>query len=442
MESVLIVGFTRRTSFALAKYLLSVKKFKVILSDTAVDEEKSQLAGELASLGTVVSRLGDQSPALLTEFKPSMIFLSPGVPPSIPLIKQAQAQNIPILNDIEYFSREFPNRIIAAVTGTDGKTTTATWLHHVVSLQFPAVLGGNVGTPIFEFASPKYEEHIHILELSSFQLECVQKIHFRAALILNIAPDHLDRYPNLDAYAAAKKNIFSNMNSADLALLNADDTYTPFYAEGLNAQIEYFSYADTSAHWSTPGDEILLQGKPFFDSTNFKVLGRHQKQNAMAVSAMALFLGVHEKLIRQGLASFEGVEHRLQYLGEKDGIKFYNDSKATSPQALQVALDAFDGKVILLAGGKSKGVPFESLKPLVGKKTSAVFPFGALHGELTEAWGLKETPPQNLEQAFASAVRRAKAGDIILFSPGGTSYDAFNNYEERGRYFASLIERL
>ncbi|MGL5721867.1 MAG: UDP-N-acetylmuramoyl-L-alanine--D-glutamate ligase [Brevinema sp.] len=439
---VLIVGFTRRTSYALAQYLLTAKKYTIIVTDSVNNDEKQAMIAELSQLGTVISRLGDQSPELLKKDRPALIFVSPGVPSTIPLLQEATALNIPCTNDIDFFASEFPTRNLVAITGTDGKTTTATWLHQVLSTAMPTVLGGNIGTPIFNFADPKYQDHIHVLELSSFQLEYASAFHAKAAALLNIAPDHLDRYPSMDAYARAKKGIFNHMTSSNLALLNADDEYTPMYREGVQAQTQLFSYNRDDVEWHVHDNKIFKQGKPFYDCQHLQVLGQHQRQNAMVVAGMTHFLGLSHQQITEGLSSFKGVEHRLQYLGEKKGVKYYNDSKATSPHALKMALTAFPQKVILLAGGKSKGVPFDQLKPTIDERTKAVFPFGALTRELQTAWKLPQTENNTMEQAFLAAIAVAKAGDIVLFSPGGPSYDEFTDYEERGKFFQSLVQQL
>ena len=439
---VFIVGFTRRTSYALARYLLTVKKYTVVVTDNIDNDDKRAMIAELSQLGTVISKLGDQSPELLKAERPSLIFVSPGVPGTIPLLQEARALNIPCTNDIDFFASEFPTRTIVAITGTDGKTTSSTWLHQVLSSAMPTLLGGNVGTPLFTFATSEYQDHVHVLELSSFQLEYTSAFHAKAAALLNIAPDHLDRYPSVDAYARAKKGIFNRMTSSDLALLNADDAYTPMYREGLNAKTELFSYTNANADWFIKDGTIVKKGVPFYDCKNLKVLGRHQYQNAMVVAGTAHFLGLSNQQITDGLSSFEGVEHRIQYLGEKKGVKFYNDSKATSPQAMSMALTAFPQKVLLLAGGKSKGVPFDELQPLIKERTKAVYPFGALASELKTAWNLPQTKDNTLEEAFALAVQDACAGDIVLFSPGGPSYDAFTDYEARGRFFQNLVKQL
>ncbi|MGL5253752.1 MAG: UDP-N-acetylmuramoyl-L-alanine--D-glutamate ligase [Brevinema sp.] len=439
---VLIVGFTRRTSYALARYLLTVKKYSIIVTDSINNNDKQSMIAELSQLGIVINKLGDQSVGLIKSEKPELVFVSPGVPSTIPLLQEARILGIPCTNDIDFFTSEFPSRRLVAITGTDGKTSSVTWLYKMLSASMPTLLAGNVGTPLFAFAGSEYQEHIHVLELSSFQLEYASSFHAKAAALLNIAPDHLDRYPNVDAYAKAKKGIFNHMNPTNLALLNADDAYTPMFREGLEAQIQYFSYTKADADWFVNNETIFNRGVPFYDCRKLKVLGHHQYQNAMIVAGIARFLGLSDSQIEEGLSSFEGVEHRLQYLGEKKGVKYYNDSKATSPQALKMALTAFSQKVLLLAGGKSKGVPFDELEPLIKQTTKAVYPFGAIASELKKAWNLPKNADYTLEEAFWAAVNDAKSGDVVLFSPGGQSFDAFIDYEERGKFFQKLVNQL
>lgn len=434
MPYVLIAGFTKRTSFSLSKYLLK-QGYTLIITDSVSDAEKKSLIKELAEPAKILDFLGNQTPDILEQFPVEMVFVSPGVPRSIPLLRATLAKNIPVLNDIEYFYRQFPRRRYVAVTGTDGKTTVANWLYYTVSQQKKCVLAGNVGTPVFDFFEEKYNDYIFILELSSFQLESLSEFHAHAAVVINISEDHLDRYDSFQDYALAKKNIFRNMTHADLALINDDDIFADFFQRDCSAEVMFFS----KNHTRCPLNLEVLNS--FLGRESLKVPGIHQQQNALIVLAFARFLGVSDIIIKQALISFPGVEHRLQFVASVDGISYYNDSKATSPQAVQTALTAFEQPVILIAGGRSKNADFSVLAGLVAEKTKYVALFGEMAQSLYEIWGMqrKSSVCGSLEEAFTAARNYAQRGDYIILSPGGSSFDLYRSYEERGNHFINLV---
>ncbi|SFB67887.1 UDP-N-acetylmuramoylalanine--D-glutamate ligase [Brevinema andersonii] len=434
MPYVLIAGFTKRTSFSLSKYLLK-QGYTLIITDSVSDAEKKSLIKELGEPTKILDFLGNQTPDILKQFPIEIVFVSPGVPRSIPLLRAALAKNIPVLNDIEYFYRQFPKRQYIAVTGTDGKTTVAMWLYYTVSQQKKCVLAGNVGTPIFDFFDEKYDDYVFILELSSFQLESLSEFHAHAAVVINISEDHLDRYESLQDYALAKKNIFLNMTHADLALINDDDIFADLFQRDCSAQMIFFSKNHTQCPLNLEALNDFLGKKPL------KVPGVHQRQNALIVLAFARFLGVSDVIIKQALISFPGVDHRLQFVASIDGISYYNDSKATSPQAVQIALTAFEQPVVLIAGGRSKNADFSALVGLVEEKTKYVALFGEMAQTLYEIWGIqnKSSIWGTLEEAFVAARNHAQIGDCIILSPGGSSFDLYQSYEERGNHFINLV---
>lgn len=438
----LILGFTKRTSYTLVQYLLSSENEEVIIADLKHTQEQEELLESLSTLGNkrVYNELGNQDSSLLEKYNITKIFISPGVPRSIQLVQVALSLGIEVLNDIEYFYRLFPNRIYVAITGTDGKTTVAQWLENIVLQQKKVVLVGNIGVPIFKFAYKKYDDYIFIIELSSFQLESMSTFRAFIALITNIHEDHLDRYEGMLDYALTKKKIFFNQLSTDIALINKDNEYIHAFGKELRSCTVSFSLND-SAHWFYKDGTIYFDEHIFFDTNLLKVVGMHNIQNAMMVAALAVILGIDVQIIREGLQAFMGIPHRLQFVTQYKGTYFYNDSKATTLQAVRFALESFDKPVVLLVGGRSKDIDFSPLSKLVLQKTKKVYFFGEMGQKLSEIWNIPcGTLCETMKDAVIQAIDFAKE-DIILLSPGGTSFDEYASYIDRGEHFISLIDQ-
>ncbi len=436
----LILGFTNRTSYLLAHYLLQKKQEKLVIVDQQNTPNQQQMLQELSHYGVICNELGGQEEALLDKYSIQKIFISPGVPRSIPLIQKALSLGIEILNDIEYFYQEFPDRTYIAITGTDGKTTVTTWIGDIIATQKSVVLVGNIGIPIFEYADDSYKNHIFVVELSSFQLESIQQFHPKISVITNIHADHLDRYDSMDHYALIKKNIFTNQNSSDLALINKDNDYIYSFSKDINADIKYFSLIE-EIDWYYKEGNIYSDDEVFFDTKKLKVVGIHNFQNAIIVSAVAKALGITKDNIYKALTEFQGVAHRLEFVDIKNGVLFYNDSKATTVQSIKLALQAFDKPVLLLAGGRSKGMDFSEIKDIIKQKTKKVFVFGELAEELAQVWHDSECILcKTLGEAFESSLFHADEQDVVLLSPGGTSFDEFSSYTDRGDFFINLVK--
>ncbi|MGL4366791.1 MAG: UDP-N-acetylmuramoyl-L-alanine--D-glutamate ligase [Brevinemataceae bacterium] len=431
----LILGFTKRTSYALSKYLLQKGGCELVVSDISRSEEQRELVQELKQLGLVFDELGNQDPSLLNKYPIEKIFLSPGVPQTIPIIQEALALQIEMLNDIEYFYREFPNRKYIAVTGTDGKTTVTSWLGDVIGQKYPIVLAGNIGYPVFDFADQGFEDYVFILELSSFQLEILAQFKSTISIIINIHEDHMDRYSSIEEYALAKKNIFLNHSQENYAVLNKENEFFEMMTEGIQSNIVCIG-----SEWKVDKDIIYYNDVPFFDCKNLQMVGVHSMYNALIVCAVAKILRINDEYIFKSLSNFRGVEHRMQFVGEKRGIRFYNDSKATTAKAVECALESFDSKVILLAGGRSKNINFGLLRDIVSEKTKKVLLFGEMALELKEAWTESDCELfSTMEDAFQTAVSYAGEGDIVLLSPGGVSMDQYTSYVARGEHFIKLV---
>lgn len=441
-RKALIVGFTKRTSLALAKALLEMG-VEIAVSDTSAAEDKKQLLAGLSQSGLVVDYLGRQDAGVLDEFRPNIVLPSPGVPLGIPLIAEAVKRGIEVAGDIELFWRLYSQATYIGITGTDGKTTTTTLVYEIVRRERNALVGGNIGTPLFEHYGKIGSDTVIVLELSSFQLEGVSQFRPRTAAVLNVAADHLDRYPSIEAYRDAKKRIFMNQTADDTAVLNRDCPNYGTVSAGLKSRIVTFSRKDPSADCYFDGTTVFLDGKPFVERSSIKLRGVHNVENAMAAILMAKSVGVSDGTIRETLAEFAGLHHRLEFVRAVNGIEFYNDSKATTVNAMEKALESFENPVLLIAGGRDKGLDFTAIKSLVEKKARALILIGEASDKIDAALAHPNTVrAATMRDAAKLALENAKPGDAVILSPGCTSYDWYNNYEERGDDFKKAVNEL
>jgi len=437
----LIAGFTERTSYSMAKVLLS-KRVPLIITDIEADSNKRKLIKVLKKKGNIIDSLGNQSPSILEKFPVQLILPSPGVPLNISLILEARKRGIPIIGDIELFYRYKPENTYIGITGTDGKTTTTTLTHEIIKKEKKCLLGGNIGIPIFNL----YKEAKHsiiILELSSFQLETIESFKPEIATILNIAEDHLDRYNSIKDYIKAKKNIFKNQSKDNFAILNLDSPYYRELKKGLSSRILTFSLKSTRANIYFKNDIIYYEGKKYMNRKEIKLKGIHNVENAMAAILIAKIINISDNTIHEVLASFSGLEHRLEFVREINGIEFYNDSKSTTVNSLEKALLSFEKPIILIAGGRDKGLDFTKLKSLCKKKLKELI----LIGEATEKIKreLSFNPyyeASSLKDAVHHSMEIGEKGNVVLLSPGCASFDMFKNYEERGRKFKEIVMRI
>ena len=441
-KTILIIGFTRRTSYAAARVLLKLGN-TVILSDTSDGEDKKELVKELKSLGNSIDLLGNQSPGILKDYHPDLVMPSPGVPLTIPLIKAAKEKNIPVLGDIELFYQFFPDNFIIGITGTDGKTTTTTLVHSIISAEKHALIGGNVGIPVFEHYDSMTKNTILVLELSSFQLEAIQSFRPKAAAILNIAEDHLDRYNSMESYMLAKKNIFKNQGPDCIAVLNLDNFYSNKLRSGIHSRVLTFSRNSDQADIYFKDNSLFYEGKKYIERQDIKLKGAHNTENAMAAILLAKSAGISDQSIRKVLSEFEGLEHRLEFVRAVNGVEFYNDSKSTTVNSLEKALLSFDQPVILIAGGRDKGLDFTKIKELASRKLKELVLIGEASGKIKKELDFEPSyQASGLEDAVRHAMENAAKDDVVVLSPGCASFDMFKNYEERGKAFKEIVNRL
>jgi UDP-N-acetylmuramoylalanine--D-glutamate ligase len=374
---------------------------------------------------------------------------SPGVPREAPVIAAALERGIEVVGELELAWRALPNRMLA-VTGTNGKTTTVELLGHVYrGAGEPVAVAGNVGTALSELVGEVEPDATVVCECSSFQLEDTSHFAPECAVFLNLAPDHLDRHSDLDAYLAAKLRIFANQGNDDLAVYNADDPCTEGVDLGGCARRVAFCHgAGPDCEVSLAEGTIFYDGEPLIETAQLGLFGDHNVANAMAAAAAALSMGIDRDAVREGLRSFAGVPHRLEPVAEIGGVRFVNDSKATNVASAIVGLRAFDGGVHVILGGSEKGEPFAPLLDPIRERCAACYLIGAaadrLAAELAPvaSAGIELHRCADLEDAVRRAAAAAVPGEVVLLSPACASFDAFENFERRGDRFREIIGEL
>lgn len=443
---VAVVGLAR--SGMAACLFLKKRGARVVGTDRRTAEELGSATADLHNEGIETS-LGTYPN--LAEF--DAIVLSPGVDPSQNVIAKARAAGVDVLPELELGAREVTGRIVC-ITGTKGKSTTTMGLHAMLreaGLDARAV--GNIGEPITAHVDGSDERSIFVAEASSFQLETTQDFRPDCAVFLNLFPDHLDRHPGFASYAAAKARIFANQTAKDTAIINGEDPAVLELSTRIRAKVIAFrprTAADPGAkgqvayfenHEAVFRDTAL---KALFSGTDVQIPGSAVRANLLAAAAAAHHLGVASASIRGAVRRFRGVPHTFEKLGEVSGVAFFNDSKATTPESVQVALESFESPVIAIMGGRLKAGSFRSLREVVGRRVRSIYAIGESRALIREA--LADVSPihesDSLEDAVVRAHEEARPGDTVLLSPGCASFDMFRDYAERGDVFRRAFRRL
>ncbi len=378
-----------------------------------------------------------------------LIVVSPGVRPDLPVLDSAARRGVPVVGELEVAMDGCEARV-AAVTGTNGKTTTTALLGHLLeTARIPSTVAGNIGIPVSQVVDEVGAGHVLVLETSSFQLDTAPSFRPHVAALLNITPDHQDRYPSLDAYARSKSRIFANQKTGDYAVLNRRDPRCAGLAPDLKARVRWFdaSGADAEGAAIVDGWLALVDGgtpQKLIPAADLPLFGAHNLENALAACAAAAALGAPARALAEGLKTFRAVEHRLEPVGRIGEVLFVNDSKATNTDALDKALRSFPTPVVLIAGGRDKALDFEPLRPLVAERARAVVLLGEAADKIAAAW--RDAAPVHraggLDEAVESAYALARPSGIVLLSPGCASFDMFRDYEDRGRRFRDAVRRL
>jgi len=414
----------------------------VYASDAGRSLALEQAAAELRALGAAVD-LGGHDLARIAGAE--LCVVSPGVPPDAPPLLAARSAGVPVRAEADLGLEALEGVPYAAVTGTNGKTTTTALIGHLlVSAGWQAIAAGNIGTPLSQVALGRTRPQAMAIELSSFQLHDMTALRPRVGVLTNLAPDHLDRYGTLDDYYGDKARLFQHASPASIWVSNADDPASREVVLGVPGEHRYFSTQRPADAWyDRGGDRLMLQGEPLLPRGDLGLLGDHNVANALAAALAAEAMGVAASALPDGLGSFRALAHRMEPVREVGGVLWINDSKATNIASTEVAVTAMTRPFVLLLGGRHKGEPYTRLGPRLSGAARAVIAYGEA-GPIV-ARDLAETGVPVIEAGgFDDVMNRARAlarpGDAVLLSPACSSYDMFENYEERGRRFREIVE--
>ena len=431
--NVLVIG-AARSGIAAAK-LLAKQGYSVILTDQKDVADKE----ELEALGIAVYDNGH--PNFLKEQDYNFIVKNPGIPYHAPFVAFFKEKGVPIYTEIETAYRLAPNFTYGAVTGTDGKTTITTLLYEMLKAQFDqARVAGNIGIPLSEVVLESDDTPTPVaLELSNFQLLGIDQFHPHISVVSNLAPDHLDYMDSLEDYYASKFKIYQNETMDDFFIRNLDDPEIIHYAKDIPCQVIDFSLTNPQANLRLEEGAVYLDDLRLFQVADLKLVGSFNLANAMMAAAMAWHLGVEQPIIEQVIQTFKGVEHRIEYVDTINGVRIYNDSKATNTHSAEAALSSFPNGVHLLAGGKNKGIDYTVLKKYDDHVTKC-YSFGEIQDVFQDIFSHVQAC-DTMERALDAALQEAKSGEVILLCPATSSFDQFKNYEVRGQVFKDLVHK-
>jgi UDP-N-acetylmuramoylalanine--D-glutamate ligase len=442
-KRVLVAGLGR-TGVATALFC-AARGAAVTATESRSESEIGEAVANLRAAGVDLELGGHQENTFLQQ---DLIVPSPGVPLDAPLLRAARAKGVAIWSEIELAYRFFHGRLIG-ITGSNGKTTTTSLIEHILKTAgFQTILAGNIGTPLVSCIERMTENTITVVELSSFQLEPIAMFRPNISVFLNLTPDHLDRHHTLESYGAAKARIFENQTAEDAAILNADDPATVAYGPTV-PRVYWFSRKQRAAQGAfLRGEQIVFrqdgQEEAVLKRGEIPLVGAHNLENVLAAVAATRLAGADAAAIAQGIRSFAGVEHRLEFVAEVGGVRYYNDSKATNVDATLKALDAFPGRVLIILGGKDKDSDYTVLQEPLREKAVLALLIGAAAGKIEKqiAGSVAIERADTLEHAVDLASHAARPGDVVLLAPACASFDQFQNYEHRGRVFRDLVRQL
>ncbi|MBX9603776.1 MAG: UDP-N-acetylmuramoyl-L-alanine--D-glutamate ligase [Bryobacteraceae bacterium] len=374
-----------------------------------------------------------------------LIVLSPGVPWDLDLLETPRKHGVPVIGEVELAGFYLRGPVIG-ITGSNGKTTTTALTGHILTESgIPCQVGGNIGTPPASMVETSRAGQWNVLELSSFQLETIREFRVKIGAALNLTPDHLDRHRTMEAYSAAKRRLFETQDESGFAVLNSDDAIVASYAKHTRAKPVWFSFRDEQPHGMFfRGEQLYLLGEPWMKRAEIPLPGLHNVENVMAASLCASLAGASADRIAAAVRAFPGVEHRIEFVREIDGVRYYNDSKATNVDATQKAIDSFAGGLWIILGGKDKDSNYSVLAPSLGRKARGVLLIGAAAAKIEAQLGgaAPLISCGTMDRAVAEARARASRGDIVLLAPACASFDQFENYEHRGRVFKKLVAEI
>ena len=442
-KRVLVVGLAR-TGLATALFC-EARGASVTATDTLGNSDLTGAAAKLSSAGVTLELGGHRRETFLGA---ELIVPSPGVPFDQADLVAARKKGVAVWSEIELAWRFLRGRLVA-ITGSNGKTTTTALTGHILkSAGLPVLVGGNIGTPLISLVEESREESIAVVEVSSFQLEAIVAFRPDISVYLNLTPDHIDRHGSMEGYAAAKARIFENQRGEDAAVMNADDAASARYAPS-RPRVYWFSRKKEVARGAfVRGDDIIFcdgdAEARLASRAGIPLRGEHNLENVLAAATAACLAGAAPAAIAEGVRTFPGVEHRLQFVAEIGGVQFYNDSKATNVDATEKALEAFPGNLLVILGGKDKGSDYRPLAPLLARTARRAFLIGAaaekIAAQIRGAIPLEMSG--TLDRAVHAAYEAARPGDVVLLAPACASFDQFQNFEHRGRVFVELVNEL
>jgi len=442
-KRVLVVGLAR-TGVATALFCTE-RGAAVTATDTRNEDEIGDAVGKLRDAAAKLELGGHNESTFLQQ---DLIIPSPGVPADAPLLQAARAKGITIWSEIELAYRFRQGKLIG-ITGSNGKTTTTSLVEHILrTASLPTILAGNIGTPLISCVARMAHDTVTVVELSSFQLELIQEFRTDISVFLNLTPDHLDRHRTMELYSKAKARIFENQREEDFAVLNADDPATTPLAP-TRPHVYWFSRKQRAAQGAfLRGDDIVFRddGKEelVVKRDEVPLPGAHNLENVLAAIAAARIAGACAKAVAEGVRTFAGVEHRLEFVAEINGVRYYNDSKATNVDATLKALDSFPGRILVILGGKDKGSDYTALQAPLREKSILALLIGAAADKIASQidGSVAIERAGTLERAVEIASHAARSGDVVLLAPACASFDQFENYEHRGRVFKALVHEL
>ncbi len=443
-KRVLVVGLGK--SGVASALFLQEHGARVTVSDAKTED---QLRNEIPALLDKGISVETGSHGERTFRDQDLIVVSPGVPSDVPQLQRARAAGILVIGEIELASRFLRGHIVA-ITGSNGKTTTTTLVGDIIAWGgYESLVGGNIGTPAISLIPEATSDTYNVLEVSSFQLETIQTFHPEVAVVLNVTPDHLDRHRTFEAYVAAKARIFENQTPDDFAVLNADDPTCLQMAKASRAQVRWFGRKKEVEQGG-----FVRDGKIFYRDADGEreimpvsgmlLKGAHNVENVLAAVCVGMVVRCEPHRIRQAIAEFKAVEHRLEFVASVGGVDYYNDSKATNVDATIKALESFPGNIHVILGGKDKGSDYTVLNDLLRQRAKRVYTIGAAAEKIESHIGsaAEVVRAGTLDAAVRRASEAAAAGDIVLLAPACASFDQFQSYEHRGRVFKELVQAL
>ena len=442
-KRVLVVGLAR-TGIATALFC-AARGARVTATEERTEAEVAEAAAKLRAAGCALELGGHREETFLAQ---DLIVPSPGVAPTLPPLAAARAQGLPIWSEIELAWHFLQGRLVA-ITGSNGKTTTTSLIGHLLETAgVPMLVAGNIGTPLISRVETSSDSTVTVAEMSSFQLETIESLRPDVGLLLNLTPDHLDRHASFEDYARAKARIFENQTENDAAIVNADDAVAAQHAPA-RPQVFWFSRVKRVANGAfVRGEEIVFRRNGaetvLLPRSSIGLRGEHNVENVLAAAAAALLVGAQPAAIAEGVRTFAGVEHRLEFVAEIGGVSFYNDSKATNVDATLKALDAFPRRLLVILGGKDKGGDFTLLGEPLRQRESLALLIGAAAEKIAAQLGgvVPVEMAGTLDRAVRLAFERARVGDTVLLAPACASFDQFQNFEHRGRVFKQLVRQL